>query len=911
MDTIGIDVSAPSPQDNAVYQNYLDSVKYDNDRYLTRLPWKIDHPPLPNNYKMAMGQLHALHKSLSMKPEMLNHYHIIIQDQLKQGFIEEVPNPKVHDACHYIPHHAVSKDSPTTPLRIVYNCSARTSKEVPSLNDCLMKGPAITEKLGDILVAFRTGEYAFTADISKAFLRIGLQEVERDFTRFLWLKDPQNPRSRIITYRFASVLFGATSSPFLLHATLDFHLRKSSSPYKKLIREHFYVDNLVGALNTETELLEYYNDANHELKSANMPLREWASNSKKLQLRIQNDQNGTQNDSVNLLGLQWNTKDDTLQLHPVQFDKTSNTQITKRNLLSNVSKVFDPLGFFTPVTIRGKILLQETWKLQLGWDTALPHQFITSWEELARDMMQLSSLKIPRCTCCQDSSVTLVVFCDASTSAFGAVAYAVSDRGSHLLVSKSRIAPLQTRTLPQLELTALQLGAQLAHTLCSNLERITFKKITLFSDNESALQWVRNDQCTMPYVKNRVHKIRELTSNVQILHVSSEDNPADLLTRGITFKKFHTKKLDFWFKGPSWLVDDTHWPTQKQYVIVQELRTDVWKQPEPVVFLHNPIDPDRFSTLDALNKTTEFVFRFLKLTHSPEEYWIRFIQRSEYPQVFYYLKHDNAEPRSCRVSSLESPVRKFVKDLGLYLDDSEIIRSRSRLRYSLYHSEDQILLPPNSRVTALIILKVHRAIKHGGMSETLTQLRLQYWVPKGRLIVKKVLKTCAHCRRIFTYRIAHPGPPPLPQERVQFIRPFDAVGIDYTGAILIKDESTKEMVKVYICLFTCTSSRAVHLELAKDMSASTFLSLFRRFCARFSSPRLIISDNGTSFTASAKFFKSLFEDPTVNQYFSSQKISWKFIAPRAPWQGGFYERMVGVVKGCLQRTLFKRSLTWD
>ena len=910
LDTIGINATAPTPQDDVAYRNFLDTVEY-TDRYYTKLPWKKDHPPLPNNYKMAVGQLHALHKSLCAKPEMLNHYHSIIQDQLDQGFIEKVTNPKVHSATHYIPHHAVAKESPTTPLRIVYNCSAKASKEAPSLNDCLMKGPALTEKLGDILVTFRTNKYAFSADISKAFLRIGLQEVDRDFTRFLWMEDPHNPNSNIVTYRFASVLFGATSSPFLLQATLDFHLRKSTSPYKALIRDHFYVDNLVGALNSEDELLEYYVDANRELSSANMPLREWSSNAEKLRCRIREDQNGAQTESVNLLGLVWNTNEDTIQLHPVQLD-TSDVQLTKRKLLSNVSKVFDPLGLFSPITVRGKILLQQAWKLRIGWDDILPSEFVTNWKILALDLNRLSSISIPRCTSHKDSSVHLIVFCDASITAFGVVAYTMSDHGAHLLTSRTRVAPLKSRTLPQLELTALQLGAQLAHTLCSILKHITFSKITIFSDNEAALQWVRNDHCTIPYVKNRVHKIRELTPNMQILHVPSEDNPADLLTRGVSFEKFCTKKLNLWFKRPSWLLDEAQWPTQKQFVVVQELRTDVKNPPEPTQVKEPLVDPDRFSTFDALVETTQFVFKFLRLTYSPEDYWIKYVQRLEYPNVYQYLSNASTDQNSLRVSSLQTPIKKFVKDLGLYLDsDSGIIRSHSRLHHSLYHSKDQILLPPNSRITALIILKVHRSINHGGMSETLTQLRLQFWIPKGRLAVKQVLKTCAHCRRILAAKIANPGPPPLPPERVQFVRPFDAVGIDYTGAILIRDSTTNELVKVYICLFTCTSSRAVHLELARDMSAATFISLFRRFCARFSTPRLVISDNGTSFTATAKFLKSLFEDPTVKQYFRYQKITWKFIPPRAPWQGGFYERMVGIVKGCLQKSLFKRFLSWD
>ena len=914
LETIGIDPSAPAPQDTAVYQNYLDTVIY-TDRYYVRLPWKQDHPPLPNNYKMAVGQLHAMHKSLSAKPHLLEHYHQVIQEQQDQGFIEVIHNPRVHASTHYIPHHAVEKDSPTTPLRIVYNCSAKVSREAPSLNDCLMKGPALTEKLGDILVTFRTNDYAFTADISKAFLRIGLQEIDRDFTRFLWLEDPYNPRSRIITYRFASVLFGATSSPFLLQATLDFHLRKSTSPFKELIQENFYVDNLIGTMNSERSLLEYYQDANKELRAANMPLREWASCSRELQQQIQRDQIGAQTECVNILGLQWDTEADTLQLKPVQFDRSPDTTDTKRSLLADISKVFDPLGLFSPVTVRGKILLQQTWKKQLGWDDPLPQDIVGIWETLAKDLCQLNQIIIPRSTCSEDSTNHLVVFCDASTSAYGVAAYIIAEQHSQLLMAKTRVAPLKSRTLPQLELTALQLGAQIAHYISTTLHRIPFNRVTLFTDNEATLQWVRNDNCAMPYVRNRVHKIHELAQDMQILHVPSGENPADLLTRGVTYKKLVTKSLEFWIHGPAWLTDPTKWPTQKPFVVVQELITDVDTegQTAPPAAPTSPIDPTRFSKFTSLIRTTQIVFNVVKCSLNPTDYWMKHIQQKEYPKVYQYLKSrsEGASPETLRVYSLRSPIKQFVKDLGLFLDRSGIIRSHNRLRYSLYHDEDQILLPPKSHVTTLLILHVHRSIKHGGMAETLAQLRLQFWVPKGRPTVKRALKDCALCDRIQTKRMTNPGPPPLPRERVQFTRPFDRVGIDYTGAIFIRDELTGELTKVYICLFTCTCSRAVHLELARDMSTSTFIHLFRRFCARFSTPSLVISDNGSSFKASAEYFKSLFEDPAVKAHFEDQKISWKFIAPKAAWQGGFYERLVGVVKGCLRKTLFKKLLSWD
>ncbi|XP_069168896.1 uncharacterized protein [Procambarus clarkii] len=151
------------------------------------------------------------------------------------------------------------------------------------------RGPSLTQRLQDVLLRFCSGIYAYTADISKALVRVGLQEEDRDFTKFLWVKNPQDPNSDVITYRFASVLFWATSSPFLLQATLDIHLKKSTSSYMAEISNNLYVDNFQGNTNDENKLVEIYHEANRELLGSNMPLQSWASNNQQLNQIIEKE----------------------------------------------------------------------------------------------------------------------------------------------------------------------------------------------------------------------------------------------------------------------------------------------------------------------------------------------------------------------------------------------------------------------------------------------------------------------------------------------------------------------------------------------------------------------------------------------------------------------------------------------
>ncbi|MEL7523168.1 MAG: hypothetical protein AAGJ80_16395, partial [Cyanobacteria bacterium J06553_1] len=137
------------------------------------------------------------------------------------------------------------------------------------------------------------------------------------------------------------------------------------------------------------------------------------------------------------------------------------------------------------------------------------------------------------------------------------------------------------------------------------------------------------------------------------------------------------------------------------------------------------------------------------------------------------------------------------------------------------------------------------------------------------------------------------------------------MGVDYSGAIMIKEKASDTQRKVYICLFTCMASRAVHLEIACDMSAATFTNLFIRFAAQWGTPSTVTSDNGTNFVATTDFLKQLAEEPEVVEYFKVNHLVWKFIHPRSPWEGGFYERMIGVVKKCLKTCMFQRSLSYD
>ena len=249
--------------------------------------------------------------------------------------------------------------------------------------------------------------------------------------------------------------------------------------------------------------------------------------------------------------------------------------------------------------------------------------------------------------------------------------------------------------------------------------------------------------------------------------------------------------------------------------------------------------------------------------------------------------------------------------MGLYCDNNSVLRCGGRIANTKFdfYTKHSILLSPKSYLSKLFAVMYHKYGLHSGVQSTLASLRQMFWLPRGRQILKSIIFNCVTCKKIEGKPIRYPGPPELPMSRVVLEEPFSSVGVDYSEPLLISNIEN-EMSNVYIVLFTCTATRGIFLDIAEDMTASTFLLIFRRFCATFSTSKLVISDNGLYFRASADYFEKMLNDPEVSKFSKVHYIKWKFISPRAAWQGGFYERMIKLVKSCLRKTLYKCKINY-
>ena len=393
------------------------------------------------------------------------------------------------------------------------------------------------------------------------------------------------------------------------------------------------MDNIISGCDQELEALAYYKDARSIMNEAHFNLRSWSSNSSSLRDQAAKDGTADTNGIVNILGLKWDPSTDTISLTSSKEESTRQL-VTKRNVLQVSSKVYDPLGFLSPVTIRAKLLIQQLWQQQLEWDEPLSTELTSEWHEVPPNIEAAATITFPRCffpsSEMQSTTPYLHVFADASPKAYGAVSYITSGNQCSLVMAKSRVAHLKKLTLPQLEFMAALTGARLGSFVSQTLKsRYPNLKVQLWSDSEIVLHWLSSSKPLKQFVANRIKEIKGMFSIPHWNHCPTADNPADLLTRGISANQLQSSSL--WKHGPQWLLSESQWPHCKPSQVLhlnlsQSLEEEApsgdsvpTQLPEEKTGIHRVIDISRYSTLPKLVGVTAYVLRFLSHLRKHEQ----------------------------------------------------------------------------------------------------------------------------------------------------------------------------------------------------------------------------------------------------------------------------------------------------
>ena len=417
---------------------------------------------MPNNETGSLKRLGSLVQRLKRNGK-IEDYDAIIQEQLRGGIVEE-PQMSAKGREFYIPHKAVIRgNAGTTKMRIAYDASARANDIAPSLNECLDAGPLLQNQLWKVLVRGRFYAVAIAGDIPKAFLQVRIREEDRDALRFHWISTEHPEQVRKL--RFTRALFDLGPSPFLSICRPDY-------PETVLeIERGLYVDDLLSGGQTVEKAREIKATAREIFGKASLQLHKWNSNAREVEVTdavddeigvtCAKEQLEVKPGECGLLGLRWNKDADTIA---VTFPQDVAAP-TKRGVLGQVAKVYDPLGLAAPLTLVRKLIYRDACQQKKAWDAELSKELVKRWEKL--EMSLPKEVEVPKALVLVREpieAISLHAFGDASGQGVAAAVYAVVQQESGvrqgLVAAKVHLAK-QGLTIPRLELVSGHMAANL------------------------------------------------------------------------------------------------------------------------------------------------------------------------------------------------------------------------------------------------------------------------------------------------------------------------------------------------------------------------------------------------------------------------------------------------------------------
>ncbi|XP_035218433.1 uncharacterized protein LOC118191709 [Stegodyphus dumicola] len=323
------------------------------------------------------------------------------------------------------------------------------------------------------------------------------------------------------------------------------------------------MDDLLSGSSTDSDAISLCKEITNILQTHGFHLRKWNSNSNAFLAEFQEHCSTTDTnleiipndkESTKVLGLFWNSSTDTFIFKPAL---ALTSPLTKRHILSQSARIFDPLGLISPCTVVMKIFYQKLWLTKGDWDSPIPQSLAEDLFKFQKSFNAVEHFTVPRgVTLISSDTFELHGFCDASTLAYAAAIYCKQIHGNEikvsLLVSKTKVAPIKQVSVPKLELCSAHLLSKLYRAVMNTLKKYKFD-VYAWTDSKVVLSWLfsAHPRKWKTFVANRTSQIIEVLPTKYWRHVPSKENPADIRSRGIDPKCLPNCNL--WWNGPSWL----------------------------------------------------------------------------------------------------------------------------------------------------------------------------------------------------------------------------------------------------------------------------------------------------------------------------------------------------------------------
>ena len=557
-----------------------------NGRPEVGLMWKNKLRPR-NNSELALRLFLSMERQMRNRPGLWEEFVNNVKEWVDNGYARLLSIQRKNEGFFIPTFMVVREDKTTTKFRLIVNGKFQFTGKC--INDYLMGGPNVMNKLTDVLIRFRYHKYVLTCDVSHMFLRVGVPPRDRKFLRFFF----RDPDGSLKIVEMCSHAFGLTQSPFVVINVVKTHASREGHNFPlaaKAVLEDSIVDDVLTGCKTFDRLKELKREIEMLYEKIKMNVHKWATNSPKLREIIDPNHSATAVDlgqdteslfcddhgeipSIKCLGVLWHPETDMLQFFN-DFPSEKGPW-TMRKVSSRTSRLFDPLGLVCPLMLEGKLLMQSLWRLGLSWDDAIPDEMGEKYDRWLKKVSftHLSHIKRRVKAPFRSSEDTLIIFTDASSQAQAAVAYLWScgqeRQEAALWAAKQKISPLnRAESISRLELSGAVLGVELAQQICKAM-KWDMNKVLYFTDSTTVLWWLRTHRELDVFVGNRVCRILDSSRLNQWYHVRTAENPADIPTRGMSGKKLASCWL--WWQGPEFLrLSRSDWPPQPDVVETRE-----------------------------------------------------------------------------------------------------------------------------------------------------------------------------------------------------------------------------------------------------------------------------------------------------------------------------------------------------
>ena len=923
--------------------------------WVTSYPWLIDPKQLPDNYNLALATLQSTERSLSRDPVWADKYCAQIQDMLNRKVARKLTPHEVsswNGPSYYISHLAVhNPNSKSTPIRIVFN-SSQLCKGI-SLNSSLAKGPDnYINNLMGLLLRWREEEIAFVGDIKKMFNSVHLHELEIHCHRFLW-RELDTSRTPDI-YAMTRVNMGdrpapAISTEALYQTAIKF--QEDSPKAAKILQGATYVDDIIDSAPTMYEALLLTQDVENMLDKGGFKIKCWQFSGEDGAHISSNATGGVSllkgaSNMTRVLGVTWNpVKDNICYQANVNFsnkkrgvrtgpnlEKQDIPQglpviLTRRMVLEQVMSIFDPLGFLCPFTLIAKLYLRETWALNLSWDDALPCEMHSKWVSFFTTLFDIDVLQFPRCLKPSNAvgSPMLVLMSDGSDLAYGVAVYIrwqLDDDSiwCRLVFAKCRIAPVNKRSTPQMELNAAVMSKR-ARKVIEQEMRFDFDSIVHVVDSETVLSMLNKTSTRFKvYEGVRIGEIQAATGGdmKDWAWISGKHNTADWLTRGRLPEQLNYNTE--WWNGPAVLYKPvSEWGLKFGASIKTELpgekKTTSAESHHVAAGLPSLLDYTKFSSIKRVYWVLARIYGMFQsksfeggksvlitpaLLQKAEDWVVKDIQSSLLPEM-------KKQSKNGATGGTYSSLKPYQDSDGLWCVGQRV----ASMNPMTADSDPQRLLAYNHAATRLIMMEAHRS-GHRGRNGTLAKFREKFWVTNGSKLAWKTKTSCQLCKLRNSLLLGQ-CMGKLPETRLKPSTPFCYTMVDFFGPYNIRGEVQKRTTaKAYGIIFTDLTMRAVHIEPVFGYDTSSFLLALIRFASIRGWPSIIYSDPGTQFVAASKELKIVWDsvDKTaVIRKSTENGLEWRMGPADSPWHQGAVESMVKAAKKAIMYAINNQRLS--